>query len=129
MDSTLELLHGYNFSKLVGYRLLFSFSFLSFFSFHYLFLPKLVRPSILGSWIFTPWSFNSVFLHVFPLFPLFSSFSKGIYRVLLKFLMDSNIDRSKLSPLIKMRGFWINVNSWNLCPSMVLGWWFCNKFA
>jgi len=48
MNSTLELLHGYIFSKLVGYELLFSFSFISFFLSYYLFLPKLGRPSILN---------------------------------------------------------------------------------
>jgi len=39
----LTFLHGYTFFKLAFYRLLFSFSFLSFFPFRHLFLPKLVR--------------------------------------------------------------------------------------
>ena len=43
--------------------------------------------------------------------------------------MDLNIDWSKLKLVIKMIGFWTNINSWNICPSMVLEWWFCNKFA
>jgi hypothetical protein len=48
---------------------------------------------------------------------------------LLGCLMDSNIDRSKLSSLIKMREFWTNVNNQNLCLSMVLGQWFSNKIT
>jgi hypothetical protein len=97
------------------------------FPFHYVFLPKLVRPSMLFSWTFTPESFHNVFLHIFSL--ILFLFSRGIYTISQGFLMDSNINWSKLSPLIKMREFWTNINNWNLCPSMVLGWWFCNKFA
>ena len=104
----------------------YSFPSLLFTSFPFtIFFPKLGRPLILGSWTFTPKSFQSVFL------PCFSSlfFSGGIYRVLLGSLMNSNIDWLKLSFLIKIREFWTNVNSQNLCLSMVLGWWFCNKMT
>jgi hypothetical protein len=48
---------------------------------------------------------------------------------LLGSLMDSNIDRLKLSSLIKMREFWTNVNNQNLYLLMVLGQWFCNKIT
>jgi hypothetical protein len=105
----------------------FSSLFFSFFPFHHLFFPKLVRPSMLSFWTFTPGSFHSVFLYVFSLH-LFS-FLGGIYKVLLEFFMNLNINWSKLSSLIKIREFWKNINNWNLCPSMVFGWWFCNKFA
>jgi len=99
-----------NFSKLAGYGLLFSFTFLSFFPFHYLFLPKLVRPAMLGSLTLTPRFFHSLFLHVFPLIFLFLS---GIYKILLGFLMDSNINWSKLSPLINI------FHNYKLCTYVV----------
>jgi len=94
-----------------------------------IFFPKLVRPSMLGSWTFTPGSFHSVFLPCFSSLSFYFYFSGGIYRVLLGSLMDSNIDRSKLSSLIKKREFWTNVNNQNLCLSMVLGQWFCDKIT
>lgn len=130
MDSTFELLRDYIFSKLTTYGLLFSFSSLFFFSFHYLFLSKLVRPFMLSSWTFTPWSFHGVFSHITPFFlsPFFY-FTGGIYWVLLGFLMNSNINWSKLSSLIKIKGFWSIVNNWNLYLSIVLGCWFCKKFT
>jgi hypothetical protein len=89
--------------------------FLSFFSFHYLFLSKLVKPFMLSFWTFTPGFFHSVFLHIFP--PFFH-FAGVIYWILPGFLLDSNIDWSKFSLLIKMREFWTNINSWNF----VLKW-------
>jgi len=128
MDSTLEFLHSYTFSKLASYEL-FSFSFIYFFSFHYIFSKACYRRSMLGSWTFTPGSFHSVFLPCFSSLSFYFYFSGGIYRVLLGCLMDSNIDRSKLSSLIKMREFWTNVNNQNLCLSMVLGQWFSNKIT
>jgi hypothetical protein len=89
--------------------------FLSFFSFHYLFLSKFVKPFMLSFWTFTPGFFHSVFLHIFP---LFFHFAGVIYWILPGFLIDSNIDWSKFSLLIKMREFWTNTNSWNF----VLKW-------
>jgi len=94
-----------------------------------IFFPKLVRPFMLGYWTFTPGSFYIVFLPCFSSLSFYFYFSGGIYRVLLGSLMDSNIDRLKLSSLIKMREFWTNVNNQNLYLLMVLGQWFCNKIT
>jgi hypothetical protein len=57
--------------------------FLPFFPFHFLFFPKLARPSMLSLWTFTLESLYKVYPHVFffSFLPLFCSLiSKGIYR-------------------------------------------------
>jgi len=48
MDSTLELLHSYTFSKLVDYRLLFFLLFFFLLSLSLFVFLKFVRPSMLG---------------------------------------------------------------------------------
>jgi len=72
MDSTFEFLHGYTFSKISNYRLLFFLLFSFLLSLSLSFFPKLARLSMLGSWTFTIGYINKVFPHIFPLF-LFAS--------------------------------------------------------